>query len=186
MKDGFTMMDINNDKEFQNALMINKNSRILSQVKARLADLKEQCNAQQLEIASKNSKALKTYSHLVIASNLEVIKILADDKNNDTFHVLEALTTFTRKNASDLRYLSLYWNDWFETLLYYLYFLLQHEYDDGNDYSRMHSKFETWLKDNLSESSTAYTLAQAYNNWYSAKVAVNDYSGLGLEQYNQN
>lgn len=163
------------DKELQNAMSINKDSQNLNQIKDQMTSVQNDYDAMQLSIAGKGTDALKLYDNLVRGMDDCFLKVLSDSGLDDDFHLLEVITDYDREYASDLRHLSRYWLEWFETLEYYKYFLTHRKYGVGG-YTFIHETFVRWLKDVIGESATAYTLATAYNVWFDAKMATTDYS----------
>lgn len=164
-----------NDKEFQNAMSINKDNQSLTQIKDQMTSIQNEYNATQLSIAGKGTDALKLYDELVRGMDDCFLKVLSDSGLDDDFHFLEMITDYDREYASDLRHLSRYWPVWYETLEYYKYFLTHRKYGVGG-YTFIHETFVRWLKDVIGESATTYTLAVAYNVWFDAKMATTDYS----------
>ena len=163
------------DKELQNAMSINKDSQNLNQIKDQMTSVQNDYDAMQLSIAGKGTDALKLYDNLVRGMDDCFLKVLSDSGLDDAFHLLEVIADYDREYASDLRHLSRYWLEWFETLEYYKYFLTHRKYGVGG-YTFIHETFVRWLKDVIGESATAYTLATAYNVWFDAKMATTDYS----------
>lgn len=169
------MIENNDDKELRNAMDINKDDQNLKQLKDQMQDLQNQCNAAQLTIAGKGTEALKIYDELVRGMDDSFLGVLSNGDVDDDFHLLEVITSYDHKYASELRRLSRYWSSWYETLEYYKYFLMHRKYGVGG-YTFIHVTFVRWLKDIIGESATAYTLASSYNVWLDAKMATTDYS----------
>lgn len=110
------MIENNDDKELRNAMDINKDDQNLKQLKDQMQDLQNQCNAAQLTIAGKGTEALKIYDELVRGMDDSFLGVLSNGDVDDDFHLLEAITSYDHKYASELRRLSRYWSSWYETL----------------------------------------------------------------------
>lgn len=169
------MPENNDDKEFRNAMAINKDKGSLDQIKNQMTSVQNEFNATQLSIAGKGTDALKLYDKLVRGMDDSLLGVLSNGDVDDDFHLLEAITSYDHKYASELRRLSRYWSAWYEVLECYKYFLTHRKYGLGG-YTFIHETFVRWLADVIGESATAYTLAEAYNVWFDAKAATTDYS----------